>query len=135
MQPLAKIASGGEISRIALALKSSAASAGGQTMIFDEIDVGISGQTGLKVAEHIRRLGRDNQVLCITHLPQTAAIADHHYFIYKREADGRTVSQVRPLSAEDHVLEIARMFAGDDATEASIEAAKQIVRQVRDDKI
>ena len=135
MQPLAKIASGGEISRIALALKSSAASAGGQTMIFDEIDVGISGQTGLKVAEHIRRLGRDNQVLCITHLPQTAAIADHHYFIYKREADGRTVSQVRPLSAEDHVLEIARMFAGDDATEASIEAAKQIVRQVRNDKI
>lgn len=135
MQPLAKIASGGEISRIALALKSSSSPAGGQTMIFDEIDVGISGQTGLKVAEHIRRLGRNSQVLCITHLPQTAAIADHHDFIYKKEVGGRTVSQVRPLSETEHVLEIARMFAGDEVTEAGIEAAKQIVSQVRDNKV
>lgn len=135
MQPLAKIASGGEISRIALALKSSSSPAGGQTMIFDEIDVGISGQTGLKVAEHIRRLGRNSQVLCITHLPQTAAIADHHNFIYKKEVGGRTVSQVRPLSETEHVLEIARMFAGDEVTEAGIEAAKQIVSQVRDNKV
>lgn len=135
MQPLAKIASGGEISRIALALKSSTASSGKQTMIFDEIDVGISGQTGLKVAEHIRRLGQHNQVLCITHLPQTAATADHHNFIYKKEVDGRTISQVRPLSASEHVMEIARMFAGDEVTEASMEAARQIISQVRNDNL
>lgn len=135
MQPLAKIASGGEISRIALALKSSTASSGKQTMIFDEIDVGISGQTGLKVAEHIRRLGQHSQVLCITHLPQTAATADHHNFIYKKEVDGRTISQVRPLSASEHVMEIARMFAGDEVTEASMEAARQIISQVRNDNL
>ena len=71
------------------------------------------------------------QVFCITHLPQTAAIADHHYFIYKKEMDGRTVTQVRGLSEGEHVLEIARMFAGNDTTKASIEAARQIVKQVK----
>ena len=132
MQPLAKIASGGEISRIALALKSiSAGMAEGKTMIFDEIDVGISGQTGLQVAEHIRKLSRYGQVFCITHLPQTAAIADHHYFIYKKEADGRTVSQVRVLLPEEHIREIARMFAGDTADAFSVEAARQIVQKAR----
>ena len=92
-------------------------------MIFDEIDVGISGQTGLQVADHIRKLSGRGQIFCITHLPQTAAIADHHYFIYKKEMDGRTVTQVRGLSEGEHVLEIARMFAGNDTTKASIEAA------------
>ncbi len=132
MMPLAKIASGGELSRIALAIKTAGEKAsGGQTMIFDEIDVGISGQTGLQVADHIRRLCRCGQVFCITHLPQTAAIADHHYFIYKKEEAGRTVSQVRALSESDHIQEIARMFAGNAVTAASMEAARQIVRQVK----
>lgn len=131
-KPLAKIASGGEISRIALALKTSSRNIStGQTMIFDEIDVGISGQTGLQVADHIRRLRRYGQVFCITHLPQTASIADHHYFIYKKECSGRTVSQVRTLSAEEHIQEIARMFAGNDTTQASLEAARQLVSQVK----
>ena len=132
MQPLAKIASGGEVSRIALALKTAGPErTTGKTMIFDEIDVGISGQTGLQVADHIRQLSGQGQVFCITHLPQTAAIADHHYFIYKKEMDGRTVTQVRGLSEGEHVLEIARMFAGNDTTKASIEAARQIVKQVK----
>lgn len=131
-KPLAKIASGGEISRIALALKTSSRNIStGQTMIFDEIDVGISGQTGLQVADHIRRLRRYGQVFCITHLPQTASIADHHYFIYKKECSGRTVSQIRTLSAEEHIQEIARMFAGNDTTQASLEAARQLVSQVK----
>ena len=135
MQPLAKIASGGEISRIALALKTcSGSNAAGQTMIFDEIDVGISGQTGLQVADHIRRLRKRGQVFCITHLPQTAAIADHHYFIYKQEAAGRTVSHVRLLSPEAHIQEIARMFAGNDTTAASLETARQLVDQVKKGK-
>lgn len=132
MQPLAKIASGGEISRIALALKSSTHDVTlGRTMIFDEIDVGISGQTGLQVAHHIRRLRKRGQVFCITHLPQTAAIADHHFFIFKKEQDGRTYTQVRTLSEGEHVLEITRMFAGNDMTKAGIEAAKQLIQQVR----
>ncbi len=131
-KPLAKIASGGEISRIALALKTSSRNIStGQTMIFDEIDVGISGQTGLQVADHIRRLRRYGQVFCITHLPQTASIADHHYFIYKKECNGRTISKVRTLSAEEHIQEIARMFAGNDTTQASLEAARQLVSQVK----
>ena len=132
MQPLAKIASGGEVSRIALALKTTGSGQDAdKTMIFDEIDVGISGQTGLQVADHIRKLAGRGQIFCITHLPQTAAIADHHFFIYKKEADGRTVTQVRSLSDGEHVLEIARMFAGNDTTKASIEAARQIVQQVK----
>ncbi len=131
-KPLAKIASGGEISRIALALKTSSRNIStGQTMIFDEIDVGISGQTGLQVADHIRRLRRYGQVFCITHLPQTASIADHHYFIYKKECNGRTISQVRTLSDEEHIQEIARMFAGNDTTQASLETARQLVSQVK----
>lgn len=131
-KPLAKIASGGEISRIALALKTSSRTISlGKTMIFDEIDVGISGQTGLQVADHIRKLRRYGQVFCITHLPQTASIADHHYFIYKKECDGRTISQVRLLSGEEHIQEIARMFAGNDMTQASLETARQLVSQVK----
>lgn len=132
MKPLAKIASGGEVSRIALALKSCSHDVRqGKTMIFDEIDVGISGQTGLAVAEHIRRLAGRGQVFCITHLPQTAAIADAHDFIYKEEVDGRTRTLVRSLSPDQHVKEIARMFAGDELTDASLEAARHLVDQVR----
>lgn len=131
-KPLAKIASGGEISRIALALKTSSRTISlGKTMIFDEIDVGISGQIGMQVADHIRKLRHYGQVFCITHLPQTASIADHHYFIYKKECNGRTISQVRLLSGEEHIQEIARMFAGNDMTQASLETARQLVSQVK----
>lgn len=131
LQPLAKIASGGEVSRIALALKTSSRdSIQDKTIIFDEIDVGISGQVGLQVAAHIRKLRHSAQVFCITHLPQTAAIADCHYFIYKSESGQRTITQVRRLTEGEHVLEIARMFSGNDPTKASIEAAKQLVAQV-----
>lgn len=128
MMPLVKIASGGEISRIALALKSvSGCTQAEKTMIFDEIDVGISGQTGVQVAKHIRKLCQDGQIFCITHLPQTAAAADKHYFIYKQEIEGRTVSQVKALTAEEHVQEIARMFGGDDIREAGLTAARGLI--------
>ena len=93
MQPLAKIASGGEVSRIALALKTTGTGqTSDKTMIFDEIDVGISGQTGLQVADHIRKLSGRGQIFCITHLPQTAAIADHHSSsIRKKPMAGRSL--------------------------------------------
>lgn len=133
-QPLAKIASGGEVSRIALALKTCSHEAvSGKTIIFDEIDVGISGQTGLQVAAHIRKLREAAQVFCITHLPQTAAIADQHDFLYKAESDGRTVTQLRQLSPQEHIREIARMFAGDHPSEESVETARQLIRQVHQD--
>jgi DNA repair protein RecN (Recombination protein N) len=131
--PLAKIASGGEVSRIALALKTCTPHMGaGKTVIFDEIDVGISGQTGLQVGKHIRKLRERGQVFCITHLPQTAAIADQHVFLYKQEEQGRTVTLLRQLSPEEHVREIARMFAGNTISDASVTAARQLIKQVRD---
>ena len=100
-------------------------------MVFDEIDVGISGETGLQVAAQMGRLGRMGQVFCITHLPQTAAIADSHYFLYKEEKEGRTVTQVRNLDKEAHVKDIARIFSGDDTSEAGMQAAEEIIRKVK----
>lgn len=131
-QPLAEVASGGEVSRIALALKSIFREKyTDRTVVFDEIDVGISGETGLQVAAQMGRLGRMGQVFCITHLPQTAAIADSHYFLYKEEKEGRTVTQVRNLDKEAHVKDIARIFSGDDTSEAGMQAAEEIIRKVK----
>lgn len=133
VQPLAKIASGGEVSRIALALKSiGERKQSDKTRIFDEIDVGISGQTGVQVAKHMHQLCQQEQVFCITHLPQTAAAADKHYVIYKKEEKGRTISQVKLLSPQEHVQEIARMFTGDDVREEGIEAARTLIRQSKE---
>ena len=133
LQPAAQVASGGEIARLMLSLKAMISGAVKlPTIIFDEIDTGVSGKIAERMAEIMCEMGNnERQVISITHLPQTAAIADHHYFIYKKEADGRTLTQVRGLSEGEHVLEIARMFAGNDTTKASIEAARQIVRQVK----
>lgn len=132
-KPLAEVASGGEVSRIALALKSVFHEKGQEkTVIFDEIDVGISGQTGLQVASHIGRLGVAGQVFCITHLPQTAAIGDNHFFLYKEETNGRTVTKARVLHKADHVAEIARMFSGNDVTDTSLQAAEELIYKVKD---
>ena len=117
MQPLAKIASGGEVSRIALALKTTGSGQDAdKTMIFDEIDVGISGQTGLQVADTSASSPARARSSALPTCRRRRPIADHHYFIYKKEMDGRTVTQVRGLSEGEHVLEIARMFAGNDTT-------------------
>lgn len=131
LQPLAKIGSGGEISRIALALKATLAIPLHKTMIFDEIDVGISGEVGIQVARKIQQLSTYSQIFCITHLPQTASIADHHYLLYKTEGDGRTVTQIKRLSAEEHIAAIAKMIAGDHISTDSLEIARQLVRQLK----
>ena len=125
--PLHKVASGGELSRIALAFKSVFNTGNDKTLVFDEIDVGISGDIALQVAAKIQQISRHNQVFCITHLPQTASIADHHYHISKREEDGRTISSVRPLSDDEHVAQIARMMSGNSFSKTAEETAREMI--------
>lgn len=114
LQPLSKIASGGELSRLMLAIKSVAAEREGvPSMIFDEIDTGISGRAAQVVGEKMAAIARRRQVLCVTHLQQIAALADHHYLVEKYFSDGRTRTRLTLLSGEARVDEIARMLGGD----------------------
>lgn len=127
MLPLAKVASGGEIARIALAFKSVFHRATFKTLVFDEIDVGISGDVALQVAQQILQLSIHNQVFCITHLPQTASIAEHHYHLAKEEVDGRTISYLRSLSEEEHITQIAKMMSGAHFSAKAMATAKEMV--------
>ncbi len=114
MQPLSKIASGGELSRLMLAIKSVAAKREGvPSMIFDEIDTGISGRAAQVVGEKMAAIARERQVLCVTHLQQIAALADHHYLVEKSFDGERTRTRLTPLTGEARVAEIARMLGGD----------------------
>ena len=123
LKPLSRIASGGELSRIMLALKSLEAEHGGvDCMVFDEIDTGISGRMAQTVAEKMSRIAATHQVLCVTHLPQIAAMADHEFLVEKHEADGRTVTAVHMLSMEERVSEVARMLGGADGEGDSAKA-------------
>ena len=128
-KPLEKIASGGELSRIALAIKSivAARDTGGTSMVFDEIDTGIGGRTAQMVAERIAFVAHYKQVLCITHLPQIACMADNHLYIAKCVKGDATVTQVTALSDEERVREIARMASGDDVTEAALANAREML--------
>ncbi|HXQ89892.1 MAG TPA: DNA repair protein RecN, partial [Solirubrobacterales bacterium] len=110
--PLRDAASGGELSRVMLALSGLGQAASAGTMVFDEIDAGIGGKTARVVGERLQSLGRDRQVLCITHLPQVAAFGDEHYRVSKRAADGRTVTRVERLDEEARETEVARMMGG-----------------------
>ncbi len=134
LKPLRKIASGGELSRIMLALKSAGrALEGAPTLVFDEIDAGIGGRTADFVAQKLRRLARDHQVICITHLPQIASHADHHFRIEKRIERERTFSHVRELRGEDRVEEIARLMTGSRVTDAARASAREMLnREDRD---
>ena len=117
LKPLAKIASGGELSRLMLALKALEADRGGvDTMVFDEIDTGISGRMAQVVAEKMALIARRHQVICVTHLPQIAAMADHQFLVEKQVDDGRTNTRVLQLSQEERVGEIARMLGGADGS-------------------
>lgn len=112
-KPLARIASGGELSRIMLALKTLTAGAGeARTLLFDEVDAGIGGTVADAVGRRLHTLARSRQILCITHLPQIAALADHHFAVEKRVAHGRTVTSARALAGDDRVRELARMLGG-----------------------
>ena len=139
MRPLEQIASGGELSRVMLALKASVEagtnpaakkkSTGAQrTLVFDEIDTGIGGRAAEAVGKKLKALSKANQVLCVTHLPQIATFADHHYLIEKREAAGRARTTVRPISGEERTEEVARMLSGAKLTETSRKHAEQMIR-------
>ena len=125
--PLHKVASGGELARIALAFKSVFRGDTFKTMVFDEIDVGISGDIALKVAEKILNLSKTNQVFCITHLPQTASIAKQHYHLSKIEQDNRTISTLAVLNEEERVTQIASMMSGRGMSTTALAAAKELI--------
>ena len=132
-KPLQKVASGGELSRIALAIKAVAAARDQAvgSMVFDEIDTGIGGRTAQMVAERIALVANFKQVLCITHLPQIACMADQHLYIAKSSVGESTVTQVRPLSDHERIREIARMASGADLTTASLDNAREMVSHAR----
>ena len=124
---LSKIASGGEMSRIMLAIKKVLADTDKMpVLIFDEIDTGISGRTAQKVSEKMDLIGRNHQVICITHLPQIAAMADTHFLIEKTVESGRTTSKIHRLPQEESVAELARMLGGVSITETVLENAKEM---------
>ncbi|HJB16277.1 MAG TPA: DNA repair protein RecN [Candidatus Blautia excrementipullorum] len=127
VKPLGKIVSGGELSRIMLAIKAILADRDQiETLIFDEIDTGISGRTAQKVSEKMAVIGRNHQVLCITHLPQIAAMADTHFEIEKHQKGMETITEIHPLEGEASVRELARLLGGAEITEAVFRNAKEM---------
>lgn len=130
LKPLAKIASGGELSRMMLALKTIFSRHQGITsIIFDEVDTGVSGRVGQAIAEKIYAVSVGSQVLCISHLPQVAAMANHHYYITKKVQNKRTTTSVTILKGEQKVEEISRMIAGIEVTELTKQHAKEMIQQ------
>ena len=126
--PIAKIASGGELSRVSLALEEALSDASeGRTLIFDEIDAGLGGRAGETLGRSLKRIATQHQVLCVTHLPQVAAQADVHLHVSKREEGGRTITQVRRLSDAERVAELASMLAGDGAGSGAEAAARELL--------
>lgn len=125
---VSKVASGGELSRLMLIIKSLVAgSMALPSLIFDEIDAGVSGEVGLKVGKILERLSSKHQVVCITHLPQIASKGSEHYFVYKEIIQGRTITRVKVLDPEGRVQEIAKMLSGDKPTSAALENAKELL--------
>lgn len=134
-KPLAKIASGGELSRMMLAMKTIFSREQGITsIIFDEVDTGVSGRVAQAIAEKIAVIGRYSQVLTITHLPQVAAIADHHFFIEKQVIDKRTETSVRQLAKDQRIDELARMLSGNELTTAAKENARDLLKRAHTHK-
>ena len=139
MRPMEEIASGGELSRVMLALKASVeaganpagkkkSAAAQRTLVFDEIDTGIGGRAAEAVGKKLKALSKGNQVLCVTHLPQIATFADQHYLIEKREISGRTKTAVRLITGEQRTEEVARMLSGAKLTETSRKHAEQMIK-------
>jgi DNA repair protein RecN (Recombination protein N) len=129
-KPLAKIASGGEISRVMLALKTILAKSDKlPILIFDEIDTGISGQIAAKVGQAMKSLAENHQIIAITHLPQIAGLADHHFVVQKEIIGERVVSSMRELDHEKRIFEVAKLLSGENITEASLKGAKELIEQ------
>jgi DNA repair protein RecN (Recombination protein N) len=128
MKPLTRVASGGEISRIMLAIKNITAEHDAMpTMIFDEIDTGISGMTASVVGSKLREISREHQIICITHLPQIAACGDDNYKIDKSTTDTETFTQVLHLTHDETVDEIARLMAGESVTDTARQNARELI--------
>ena len=139
LKPLVEIASGGELSRVMLALKVAVEETSAKsrkkptprTLVFDEIDIGIGGRAAEAVGQKLKALGRAQQVLCVTHLPQIAAFADQHLVVEKREDHGRTKTQIRVLDDRARMHEIARMLSGARVTDTSLQHAAQMIAASR----
>ena len=128
LKPLSKVASGGELARIMLAMKNVLAQQDQvATLIFDEVDTGVSGRAAQKVAEKLRSVSQNKQVLCVTHLPQLAALANTHFLIAKEERDGRTYTSVTPLDKEGRKRELARIIGGANITETTLKSAEEML--------
>lgn len=128
-KPLVKVASGGELSRLMLAIKSAFSRKEGKTsIVFDEVDTGVSGRVAQAIAQKIHKIGQHGQVLAISHLPQVIAIADYQFFIEKISNDYSTVSTVRLLTVEERVEEVAKMLAGENVTEAALSQARELLQ-------
>ena len=128
-KPLVKVASGGELSRLMLAIKSAFSRKEGKTsIVFDEVDTGVSGRVAQAIAQKIHKIGQNGQVLAISHLPQVIAIADYQFFIEKISNEHSTVSTVRLLTVEERVEEVAKMLAGENVTEAALSQARELLQ-------
>ncbi|MBQ1537940.1 MAG: DNA repair protein RecN, partial [Ruminococcus sp.] len=131
-RPIARIASGGELSRIMLALKSVIADKDSiGTLIFDEIDTGVSGRAAQKIGMKLKSIARCRQVLCVTHLSQMAVMADEHLLIEKKIVGDRTVTEIRSLDMEERKREIARIIGGDTVTELTLRNAEELIREAQ----
>ena len=133
-RPLARIASGGELSRLMLALKQIHPESDVPTLIFDEVDTGIGGAVSALVGEKLHRVAESQQVLCITHLPQVAAYADHHFQVRKLIQAGRTTTTVTPLDDAARIEELARMLGGITITETTRQHAREMLQSVNGDR-
>ena len=130
-RPLEKVASGGEISRIALALKTCLAAprnGPARTLVFDEVDAGVGGSAAEGIGRRLKKLAANNQVLCVTHLPQIASFADHHYLVEKRESKGRTEAAVEELDGAARTREVGRMLSGQKLTPEALKHAEQLIK-------
>lgn len=135
LRPLGSVASGGELSRIMLAIKAVMADKDEvETLIFDEIDTGISGRTAQKVSEKMAVIAGNHQIICITHLAQIAAMADHHYVIEKKPADSKTVTNIGLLTEEESVLELARILGGAKITDTVLQSAREMKELAKNEK-
>jgi len=128
LKPLAKVASGGEVSRVMLALKSTLAKNDKlPLLIFDEIDTGVSGRIAQKVGLALKSLAKFHQIIAITHLPQIAGMGDSHFAVEKGEVENRVVSSIRQLNEDERVREIAKLMSGEEITDSSINGARELM--------
>ncbi|HVN24450.1 MAG TPA: DNA repair protein RecN [Syntrophorhabdales bacterium] len=134
LRPLRKVASGGELSRVMLAIKRIVGGTSGMTMIFDEIDAGIGGKVAEIVGKRLRELAHNSQVICITHLPQIAAFGDHHFLVEKSQDEGSTRTAVRELAWDERIVEIARMLGGVKITERTVSQAEEMLKNAQESK-